>query len=321
MSRDEDDAIGSEAAYWLAAMRAPDADARRAEFEAWKASDPRHASAYAHVETLFALSAASVRGNESSGDGTIAAPSSRQDVARRPPAWRPVGIAAALVATIALGAITYTHSSPTPTPQVAHGVKDSAPQLRRLGDGSLVLLGAATLITADLSDAVRRIRIAGSARFIVARDPGRPFIVVTRGPIIQSSDGVFDVAIVGTDVEITARRGNITVGATTDGAPRALEPGSTVRVDASGTQSAPAAARDWPLERLEVDAMSLGDVIALANSFGGTPIVVAAPDVARLRLSGTFDIRDTTALARKIAAAFDLKITAGPDQIVLAHKR
>lgn len=325
MTDSEDEAIGSEAAYWLAAMRGPDADARRAEFEAWKASDPRHASAYAHVEALFALAGSATRA--SSGRGTIADDRSPRRTGVTPPwSWRPLGIAAAFAALIAVGAITYTRFAPLPAPQLAHGVKDSAPQLRRLGDGSLVLLGAATLVTADLSDAVRQIRLdAGRARFIVAADAGRTFTVIARGQTIQASDGIFDVALVGDGLDVTARRGTVTVGARPGEPPRAIEPGSAVHVGVDGVQSVPSATPgppgDWPPARLEFDGAPLGDVVALANSFGGTPIAVATPALARLRLTGTFDIRDTAALARKLAAAFDLEAADVAGKVVLAHRR
>lgn len=317
----EDDAIGAEAAHWLAAMRAPDADARRDAFEAWKASDPRHASAYAHVERLFALSgfAERIPGDRQTVSTGPAIPSFLGTA--RPRTWQPVGIAAGLAALLALGTVAYTKFSDAPAPQIAQHVNTSAPQLRHLGDGSLVLLGAASLITADVSEAIRL--DAGRVRVIVAPDRAAVFVVAAHDQTIRSSGGIFDVALVGDGVEVTARRGSVTVGGQGDGPRRALEPGSTMSFDADGTPSIPepAVVQDWPPARLDFDATALGDVLALANSFGDTPIVAATPDVARQRLTGTFDIRDNVELARKIAAALDLRITQRPGLIVLARRR
>ena len=50
-----DDALAREAAHWFARMRAPDANASRAEFEAWLAQGPEHRVAYNDAAEIFAL--------------------------------------------------------------------------------------------------------------------------------------------------------------------------------------------------------------------------------------------------------------------------
>ncbi|MFX7992894.1 FecR/PupR family sigma factor regulator, partial [Acinetobacter baumannii] len=48
-----DDAVRREASDWVALIHDPDAAVDRAAFEHWRASDPRHAVAYARAERAW----------------------------------------------------------------------------------------------------------------------------------------------------------------------------------------------------------------------------------------------------------------------------
>lgn len=320
---DSDDAIGTQASHWFAVMRGPDAEARRPEFEAWRASDIRRARAYEEVADLFEISAGATRTADDRGSSAISSA-----VQGRPSRTGRFAIAAGVAAMIAVGTFTWmrapsTHDVSAPT-VIASNVPDAPARVHRLGDGSLVLLGAASLVTANLSTVVREITLdKGRARFIVAHDPARDFVVISQGRTITARDAVFDVTVTTDTTYLSVVTGAVEVLASGGAGVRTIAAGENLVLGENGpaaTASA-TAATGWPPTRTEFDAMPLADVVRLANGIGKPPIVLASKSLEALRLTGTFDIRDTASLARKIAAALDLDIEAGPSEIRLAPRR
>jgi ferric-dicitrate binding protein FerR (iron transport regulator) len=64
----------------------------------------------------------------------------------------------------------------------------------------------------------------------------------------------------------------------------------------------------------------LAIVAAKANAIGGPKIEVPDAKVAGLRLTGVLDLRDTRALARKLAATFDLRVEERHGAILLRRR-
>lgn len=319
---DRDDAIGTEASHWFATMRGPDADAERFAFETWRDSDPRHARAYAEVEALFAV-AQGARRTPPQPAPTVqqqhSAPPSRVAGARR--LVRPVGIAAALAATIALGSIAFTSGNrpagPDRTGPLA--VEGGPPHLQRFGDGTLVLLGAASLVTANLDDVVHQLKIeSGRARFYIAASP-EPVLILANGHHVTARDAIVDVAIDGEGVHVTAIAGSVDVAGDASDAPQPLRAGQMMLLghEVGEPVTAPQSASDWLPARLSFDATPLADVAAVANGFGGKPLRFTPDALGRAGLTGTFDVRDTAALSRKIAAALALRVSEDKDAITL----
>lgn len=318
---DREDAIGTEASHWFATMRGPDADTERSAFETWRDSDPRHARAYADVEALFAVAqdarrtppqpAPPVRRQHS-------APPPRVAGARR--LVRPVGIAAALAAMIALGSIAFTSGNRTAgSDRTPVAVEGGPPHLQRFGDGTLVLLGAASLVTANLGDVVHQLKIeSGRARFYIAASP-EPVLILANGHHVTARDAIVDVAIDGDGVRVTAIAGSVDVAGDASDAPQPLRAGQMMLLghEVGEPVAAPAAKPDWPPARLSFDATPLADVAAVANGFGGKPLRFTPDALGRAGLTGTFDVRDTAALSRKIAAALALRVSEDKDAITL----
>jgi transmembrane sensor len=63
----------------------------------------------------------------------------------------------------------------------------------------------------------------------------------------------------------------------------------------------------------------LADLVADANRYATKPLVLASPDLADLRLSGTFRIRDTRKLAENIGDLLGLAVVDRGSTFVLAR--
>ncbi len=177
----------------------------------------------------------------------------------------------------------------------------------------------------QFSDTERRVRLhGGRARFDVAHDSARPFIVVA---------GISETKALGTVFEVDARsdvpkvklvRGLVEVrlGGTTKTV--RLAPGESAEVAQSGPRLIPAMTSPVqtaePTTMLAADGLPLGAVIDAANKANAKPIRLADPALASLPVTGRFDVDNGAALARKLAAALDLEAAEGPDAITLSKK-
>nr|WP_269090322.1 FecR domain-containing protein [Sphingopyxis lutea] len=195
----------------------------------------------------------------------------------------------------------------------------------RLADGSTVTLMDGAWAEPQFSDTERRIRLhGGRARFDVAHDSARPFIVVA---------GVSETKALGTIFEVDARssvptvklvRGSVEVRLGGSSKALRLAPGETAEVSDDGPRLLPAMASpvqtSEPTTMLAADALPLGAVIDAANKANAKPIRLADPALGSLPVTGRFDVADSASLARKLAAAFGLDDEEGPDAITLSKK-
>lgn len=293
-----------EAAAWFARMRGPDAETHRAAFEAWR-DDRANADAYAQAEidwlAIGALAPA---------DRIIrtAAPARR----RFAPAW---AVTAALLLAVALGATWQFQPSATEMQRADTGPIDTP---TRLADGSRVVLMDGARIETRFDRAARRvILLSGRARFIVAHDAVRPFSVFAAGSETIALGTVFEVDIRSPHPRVTLIRGSVEVRASKGVSAIRLVPGERAEVTESEARRLPTMSPPVTETMLDAQDLPLGTIIELANRNGGTPIHLADPALASRRITGRFDIADSAALARKLAAALNLDLRSDSDGAVL----
>jgi transmembrane sensor len=318
-----DDKLREEAAAWLARLRGPSTPADHAAFEAWYNAAPEHAAAYDGVLQSW----------EASGLARLTSAArarpSLQPRSRHPWRYAIAVIAATIVIVLlAFGAHGLVGTRTGQPMEFASG----GGEIRTvdLADGSRITLDTATVLQTTYSADERRIvLLRGRARFAVAHDRARPFIVMTRLGSVVAYGTVFDVAFDGKRVRVSLLEGSVEVRraapANQAGSSRMLTPGHSVIVEAGAirvpTDSTPAEA-DWPNAMLSFEDAPLDQVIAAANRHGPPDIVLADPMLTKLRFTGTFKAADTEQLARLIAASFKLELSRRHDgTLVLSSPR
>lgn len=314
----DDERVRRDAAAWFARLQGPDGAAAHAAFERWRSADPRHASAYARVEQSWRRSAALAQ-SPLAAHAALPDPPRR----RRRPFLLVAGVSAGLAAASAL-----FWFGPARAPAI-YATALGEIRTVTLPDGSRVTLDTQSRITLDFAGPERRVRLErGRARFAVARDGARPFIV-TAGPArIVDRGTVFDVGYRGRAVDILLLEGAVDVRPIGPASANArikattLAPGQRVVVDASAKPlapvAAPIAAPAWTTGTLAFEDGALADVLAEANRYSATPILLGDPDLARLRVTGAFRAGSPADLARNLAALFRLRVvTASDGRIVL----
>lgn len=206
-----------------------------------------------------------------------------------------------------------------------------------LADGSHVTLDTDSEVSVTFSAARRDLALTrGRARFVVAHEI-RPFVVAAAGNLVIARGTVFDVTlgtrrtavvdlIEGTvDVRAAAaldrdRRGEALLAS--QAAATRLTAGHSLAL--STAQVRPPlrlpASLDWPDGLRDFRAARLGDLVAEANRYAATPIVLAPPELAGLQVSGTFGIRDTERLAGNLAELLGLTVRQDGRTIVLGRR-
>jgi len=189
----------------------------------------------------------------------------------------------------------------------------------RLDDGSTIILDTNSQVSVQLSDASRRIDLRrGRARFIVAHDKARPFIVKAAGNEVIATGTMFDVTLQdGFGVQLLEGSVAVRLSSSLVSGGRSgrltLHPGQQIRL-ADG-QKGPASAMamrpsdtQWVIGVKSFDAVPIRDVIAEANRYSSTQIVLADAELGERKIFGDIKIRDSDAVAQAIADYLHLRV-------------
>lgn len=180
-----------QAAEWIVALSADDPNEReqaRADFEAWKRADPRHASAAASLESVLghvsgarAGTAGSGRPGRSALDAAYHAAHHAAHIgARRKHRLKRAGTVLALACALALPAWLAFHTWPPAYLLADIRTASGEWQTQTLSDGSRITLRGGSAVNLRY-DAARRVveLVQGEILVEVARDASRPFVVET----------------------------------------------------------------------------------------------------------------------------------------------
>ena len=323
------EALRRDAAAWFARMRGPNASAHHVEFDRWRGGRPDRQDAYDRLLRRWDEAAVLSMSRTDLGLG--------QARARRRPV-RPLWAAGGLFAGAAVGVVIYlapvrpdwVDAWPVPS---AWSQRLATPvgEIRtvNLPDGSSVTLDTGTVLRWRFSGSARRLALLqGRARFAVAHDPSRPFVVSAGGGQVTAHGTLFDVSLMpGRTVSVTLLQGVVEV----DGAvgadrsrPTTLTPGQALAFSrdqpAPRLRRLPVAAQTWPTGMLTFSGTPLSQAVAEANRYSRTPIRLATADLGQLQVSGAFHAGAARPFADSLAATFDLQVREGPDGAVILDK-
>jgi len=301
------DPVREQAIAWLARLRAGPTDRDRAEFEDWYVADPRHANSY---DALL----------DSWEDSALAAlvPAARRDM--QPAAsrsWTRVAVAAAAVVLVLIaGSFVLTRNmqgGANPDQLLASRVGEIREVA--LEDGSRVTLDTNSVVHLNYDRAQRRVLLErGRARFVVAHDAARPFVVAAATSEVVAHGTIFDVDLRSPRVVVALLQGAVEVRQPArPGAPTRstmLRPGEQLALGPDRSVAAPAAIRAadtrWPSGMLSFEDVPLAEVVATANRYSRAQIVIGDRTVVERRFTGTFKAGEPAHLADMIGSMFEL---------------
>jgi transmembrane sensor len=191
-----------------------------------------------------------------------------------------------------------------------------------LRDGSVVFLNTDSRVEVRWSASERHIDlIRGEARFQVIRNPTRPFIVATSNAQVRVVGTVFNVRASAQSTQVAVMEGQVEVtagakvksvsgpeGTSVPGGSAGSSATSSVRL-AAGERAAVTSAgieanvgppiesvAAWPQRRLVFRDETLGAIVNEFNRYRTQPLMLDDPQLARLEISGAFDLSDPESL-------------------------
>jgi transmembrane sensor len=338
------DAIIDEASQWLVRLGAPEVSVKeRREFVAWLKRSPVHLGEYLKMERTWTelgevdadrtVSVAELLAAEDSNVIELepAATVSGTVVSRRSP--RRFGAALAACAVFAVAAL-FAFQALVPG-RYSTGVGEQ--RTIKLEDGSTIALNTDTAVRVELTEHMRRVSLLrGEALFNVAKDPARPFRVLSDGAIAQAIGTSFVVRRNDGDTVVTVIEGQVAVArfdqpsiaASAEVPAQALRLSAGVRADivAADIQTSAvanlAAVTSWKSGRLIFDGQALSEVVAEFNRYNRTQIVLRDSQLSAEQLSGVFDADKPQALVRFLERANVIESARiEDDRIILTPRR
>ena len=345
------DRITDEAASWFVQARDSgfSSDDRK-ELASWLAASAEHVQEYLSlaavsgeirdaardydVDELVAIARdasygadiVALRGLDAAPRDIESAVNDKNDTGRTRRRGRPFIWATAATMLVAAALSTFFFSTPDRNLYVTGvGEQASFP----LEDGSIVSLNAQSTLRVEFSDDGRNVRlVSGEAMFDVARDPNRPFRVVTDGAMIQAVGTQFNVRYRGADTMVTVVEGVVDVQSTppppsTGGAVAQLPAASDAARPADshtarltvGQQARVASgevavidtnvqeATSWRERRLVFDARPLEDVVNEFNLYNDDQFVISDAVLGDRVISGVFGADDRQSFVLFLSAA------------------
>lgn len=286
----------AEATRWFVILHDEPADGLlRPEFERWRLADERHAAAYARLQRLWGASGHLP---------ALSKPSAAID--RRGLIRSAAGVGAAVVVVAGAGRLILG-AHPFADYRTRAGERSTVV----LADGSRIDLSTATMLSVELSERRRRVRLLqGEAWFQVAPDAARPFVVEAAGGRTTALGTAFAVAMRGRGAEVSVTEHAVRVEA--GGDRQALAEGRGLDYDRGGLgvqREVDMLTLDWREGRLAFIDQPLGKVAAALDRWTGARTVVLDRALAARRVTLTLATQDAGLGLERLAQATPLRIT------------
>lgn len=302
-----------EAVSWLIRLAEAEAAETFDAFEAWVTASALNAEAWAEAGRVSQMIQAAVPARTPAAPAR-AAPrrtSDRHGVAqgRGMPRRRLVAVLAASAA--ALFAVV---SAPEAVLRIRSDHVTVAEEMRtvRLPDGSAMTLAPRSAAAVDYEKGERRVRLLrGDAYFEVARNPDRPFRVVS--PLAETTvlgtgfevRDTLDAALVG------VRHGRVRVRSL-DGDQAVLTAGQGVRLDGQGEKGVfethPENIAAWTRRQLIVEARPAAEVVDALRPWYGGMIVARGRRLKISQVTGVYDLSDPVGALIALSRANDASV-------------
>ena len=326
------------AARWFARRRRGLRGYEKEEFTGWLEMSSENRRAYDDVTRSWELAF------DAASDPEVVAMRSaalmlRPERRRTIPIWGGL-IAAMLVILVSVGIYFFSSVQPSNPPliavakprilQTAVGERASV----TLDDGSIVTLNTNSKVQVAFSEKRRDVTLLkGQAFFQVAKDKAHPFIVTAGDREVIAVGTEFEVGLEMQGVRVALVEGRVNVRKALPGSMRLtdapewpveqtmLEPGEQLFAATTGTVSVKpvkvAELLSWREGRVRFDDTPLSEAVAEMNRYSKSPITIADPHIADLKISGAFRTGQPKSFVTAITEVFPVRADVKPDGIML----
>ncbi|MDF0545056.1 FecR domain-containing protein [Sphingobium sp. H39-3-25] len=192
-----------------------------------------------------------------------------------------------------------------------------------LADGSVVHLNTGTSIEVALRDDRRLIRLLqGEARFDVAHDRKRPFLVTAGSTTVRAVGTAFNVRLRSELTELTMIEGIVAVSDGRSFTRRVLA-GQAAAIRGGAVAITPVQPNvvnqrmAWQDGHIEFEGDTLAQAVEEFNRYRTVPLVIGDPAIAGLRIGGTFRNDGSEDFVAALELTLGVKAVAGDDSVLL----
>ncbi|NVE00168.1 FecR domain-containing protein [Massilia sp. BJB1822] len=308
--------IEEQAAAWLARRDRGDWGAvQEWELENWLLQATAHRVAFLRLESIWRRADAL----DALAPAPQALPSARPAMPDRFGYWR-AAAGLALASGLALMAASLLQGE---SPQV-YATRLGENKTVALAEGSRITLNTATQLRASMAADKRMVWLdSGEAFFDVAPDSTRPFVIEA---------GVGRITVLGTRFSVRREAGKVSV-LVAEGKVRVRQDGKEVVLSGNGTaaldkggiaqsQVSPEQMRGrlgWREGRLILDQMPLAQAAAEFNRYNNRKIVIADPEVAAIKVGGSFSPTNVDGFTHLLELGFGLRAERAGEKINISR--
>lgn len=316
-SADERQAIEEEAARLYLKARESDTDEDWDAAYAWVELNPAHGVAFAKAEAGWELTERLRESAPPVGPEAIAGPAGRFEALF---SRRTMGalLAATLLGTV--GTVAIQKWAVVDRYRTVIGQERAL----RLADGSIVRLNTDSAIEVAMQNDQRFVRLLkGEARFDVAHNPARPFIVQAGDSTLRAVGTAFNVRLRPELTELTVIEGRVAVRDSGTAA-RTVAAGSAAAIRGGTVAITPLGRGQlvqrtaWQTGVIQFDGETLDQAVAEFNRYRRTPIVIGDPQIASIRIGGTFRPSNSDQFVTALRLSFGIRSVGDKgDSIIL----
>ena len=250
------------------------------------------------------------------------------DIAPTPRRSRVWASAAAVIGVGVMAWFGYTNLFEAPSDPNAFATTLGEQRSILLSDGSTLELNTDTEVRIRMTDDAREVDLLrGEVLVDVAKDPARPFRVLSDGVVAQAIGTRFNVYRRGDDTVVTVIEGRVAVNqspavpapqTSAAGAIATIEPveltaGLRVAIPTNAVQVVPepaniAKATAWTERRLMFDDEPLSAIVAEFNRYNRSRLIIADTELSNRRLSGVFDANDPDEFVALISSLEQIEV-------------
>jgi transmembrane sensor len=313
----KDDEIERQASIWLASRDAGTSSAEeQASFNYWLDADIRHRVAYLKLEANWKRSdrLRAARPLDRDVDPDLLRPS-------RP--RMPLALAASVLLLLVVAGGYFAHAK--------LGWRNFETRIGDfsrivLDDGSVIDLNTDSDVRVRIGSAKREVRLLrGEARFQVAHDKARPFVVTASDTDVRAVGTAFSVRLRESEqIDVVVSEGTVAIATARAPSVAPLTAGETAvllpdHVSISRVEPQLLERRfAWTSGKLQFRGETLDEAVSEFNRYNRRHLALADASLASLRVGGTFQATDPESFAAALSSAFGLKVeSANPDSIVL----
>lgn len=314
------DAILEHASIWHARMQECDVNTSqgrqlKVQFNTWLLADPLHRRAYDEMSAIWQLLAHP----ELSEDTPITKNTSIKSVKSR---W--YGAVASLALFVIVAGIGWQQNWPLRLQSDYYSYVGEQTVVT-LDDNSEVILNSNSAINVNFSEQLREVTLLkGEARFNIAKNSRRPFVVNTAQGQVTVTGTQFNVSLNNKEAIVSLLEGSVKLlSNTVSGQRKNLSVNQQAKLTAQGISAVnefdAQAVTAWQRGQIVFYSASLSEVVAKLNRYRKGKIIISDHSLNQLQVSGVFSTNAPDAALEMIIQTLSIQQTRLTDYLVLLH--